>query len=364
MKSLKKTSPAQRRPAPKASATPSRKRGGGLELEVSAAPAARNYRVRPRPPVMSSNSRSTVVQGHEEIATVNGSVSFAATRYRFNPGLDVYTRLAKVANTFEKYRVRKLEFVYVPAESVTTTPGVVYLAADYDPVDAAPASLAALSTYETQESSRVYEASRLELSRARMFDGVQAKKVRCGPVAGDLQLYDSCSVSVATVSCSGTTAIGQLWVYYDIELISPQTEPAVPIPQSTSIGYNSANQTGVTSGASTVVAFNSFLCNGLEVTPVGGQFTLPCGMYKVAVNLTASDTANESFTVELYIAMDGAVLPVGTYASSSNGSNVAVSVLGYVYSSGTGVLEIQSILTGAAGTLSILSGGQIEISAV
>jgi hypothetical protein len=41
-----------------------------------------------------------------------------------------------------------------------------------------------------------------------MFDGVQHKKVRCGPVGGDLQLYDAASIIVATVSCTDGSAIG------------------------------------------------------------------------------------------------------------------------------------------------------------
>lgn len=350
MSAQRSSNPLSRRNANRG-ARPSR----GLQLESSAAPIARNFRVRNAQPQMRElSSGSTLITGHEEIATVAGSVSFAATRYRFNPGLPLFTRLSQLAATYEKYRVRRLEFVYVPANAVTTTPGVVYLAADYDPVDAAPASLAALSTYETQDSSRVYDALKLRLSRNRMHDGVQAKKIRCGAVAGDLQLYDVGSVSVATVSCTDSSDIGQLWVYYEIELISPQTNPAAPVPQGFSL-WNRSSAQSFTSTVAATLAFDEQVVDGLELTNASGVFTMPCGLFEVTANCSLNDSAAESFVAQLAIFKNGAALspPVASsaYNSAATEKTHAITCVGYVECSDGDTISVSVTLTGAAGTL-------------
>lgn len=203
-----------------------------VPMSIRSVPAARTYHVESRPARINTGLRSTTIANHELIATVEGSEDFTATRYAVNPGLLVYTWLSTQAAGWEKYRFKKLSFVYVPAQAVVTTPGSVYLAADYDPTTGPPTSLQGLSTYETQSNARVFESCSLNIPPKRMFDGVQHKRIRCGNVAGDLQLYDGCSFIFSTVSCNAQFPIGQLWVHYEVEFFSPQTEPTLLVPQN------------------------------------------------------------------------------------------------------------------------------------
>jgi hypothetical protein len=111
-------------------------------LAVSQAPIARSFTMPAARPQISGSGGSTIIRNHEQIATVAGSVSFAA-------GLSLYAWLSGRARGYEKYRLRRFRAYYVPADTGTTTVGEIYVGFDYDPVDAAPSSLAAMSAYET-----------------------------------------------------------------------------------------------------------------------------------------------------------------------------------------------------------------------
>lgn len=251
---------------------------GALPLRTSVVPAARNVRVQQRAPVITSSKRGTFITGHEEIATVFGSVSFQATQYKINPGLPTYTWLSTQAKGWDKYKFSKLEFVYIPSEAVVTTPGSVYIVADFDPTDSPPQSLASMSTFETQSNGRVFEAVRLNVPSKHMFDGIQTKKIRCGPVSGDLQLYDAASVSICTIS-STASPIGQLWVYYELELISRQTESTIFSPSSYLV-YDVSTNVNHSFNVNTIIDFDRNLTSGFSVVNDVGSYTIPCGMYK------------------------------------------------------------------------------------
>jgi hypothetical protein len=271
---------AKKKPTPRSS----------MPMSIRSVPAARTYHVESRPARIKSGLKSTVISNHELIATVNGSQEFATMRYSVNPGLLIYTWLSTQAAGWEKYKFKKLNFVYVPAEAVVTTPGSVYLAAEYDPNTAPPSSLQGLSTYETQSNARVFESCSLNIPPYRMFDGVQHKRIRCGNVAGDLQLYDACNFVFSTISCAQEGPIGQIWVHYEVEFFSPQTEPIRIVPPN----YTFVNQiqtnpgTIPATGVSTTINYElNPLLTGLGLTKESGPtpnfdvYRLPCGSYRL-----------------------------------------------------------------------------------
>lgn len=319
-------------------------------------PAASSTRVMSRAPEIHSSNGKSVVRAHEQIATVSGSVGFSATKYQVNPGLSIYTWLSGQATGWEKHRVRKFQVVYVPAEAVTTTAGSVYLAFDYDPMDSAPQTLAALSTFETQSNGRVYEKISLDLNCNRAYDGIQAKKIRCGPVGSDLQLYDAASFTVATISCANTDPIGQLWVYYEIELISQQTEPSQRVSPSSSVFNLSANQT-FTNTVPQSIAFDEAIMNGLSLTPSSGVITLPCGEYEISGEFLAQDSDNELLTVTASFLVNGAVTspPQTVYSQSTGATGGGTTVPFHFYYSSpeSFTIAVRATLNGAAGTLSV-----------
>jgi hypothetical protein len=318
---------------------------------------------------MKTSGRETIVTGHEQIATVLGSVAFASTKHPINPGLGLYAWLSDRARGWEKYRFKKFEVVYVPAEAVTTTAGSIYLAIDYNPSDAAPSTLPAMSTYETQTNDRVYNALRCNFNPQIMFDGVQNKRVRAGPVAGDLGLYDGGSIIVSTISCADASAIGQLWVYYEICLISPQIGPALPVPSSFALYNNSADQTFAT-GIAELIVFNEVIVDGMELAaPVLGLFTLPAGTYLISGEFRGTNSSAEVTFWDLDFQKNGAVtVPPQTchvHYTSLAGGDIMIPFTFYMFSDGNDTMALELTATGAAGTLQLLQdNARIAIRAV
>lgn len=326
-------------------------------MRATAMPMARTFNVEPRPARIRSEGGLTHIEGHEKIADLSGSTTFSAARYQINPGLSLFTWLSGRANGYEKYRFKKLMFYYIAAEAVVTTPGKVYLGIDYDPDDAAPSTLAALSSYESLCSLATYETGSVKVDVAR----AQAAKlkVRCGSRAGSKLLYDVCSLIVASDKQTGTSAIGEIWVEYDLELISPQTEPSTQLPVATAVYNVSSSQVFTTTVAATV-DFDESLVDGLALSTVNGLFTLPCGLYRVSGEISARDTSAESFKVNLQLKVNGAAASpdqrVEFYATSIASGSFVVPFTFYAnLSSASGTVAISGIMTGAAGTLTALA---------
>lgn len=292
------------------------RQSGGIETRSKSFPVSKSFHVVPKPPRTSTAGRNTIIDGSELFATLDTQLEpeFSSNIYRFNPGLDLYQRLSKISLAYEKYTVKKLQIVYVPTRATTITPGSVYLAADFDPSEAPPSNISALSTYEVQASSRLFDKCVLDIPPTRMHDGVRAKKMRCGPVAGDLALYDACSIVVASFGCDDAVGMGQIWVHYEIVLISPQVEPSRPLPVTISYGA-CLNSTPLSSTIPVTLPYTfeeptpseslSPLINGLGLTPVPDQtgvWMVPCGTYLVRAQATtiAAVTAAGSSRLTLF----------------------------------------------------------------
>jgi hypothetical protein len=272
-----------------------------------------------------------------------------------NPGLSSFTWLSQRALGWEKYKFLRLEFVYIPSTAVTSTPGSVYLGLDYDPTDAAPGSLGAMSSYESFEPQRVFLSKSILAKRNRMFDGVQYKRIRCGPVAGDLELFDGCSLIIATDNCSSAAAIGDVWVNYEIELVSPQTEPAVPKTSRLAMFNLSANMS-LTSAVEKTLAYDEEIVNAFGVVNTSGVFTLPCGTFRISSIVSCRDTSAEDFLLKMYGYIDGiaAAIPFNSFTENAGGY-LRTSLTAYVVSDGTTTYENSLIAIGAAGTLTAVA---------
>jgi hypothetical protein len=119
-----------------------------------------------------------------------------------------------------------------------------------------------------------------------MSDGIQVKKIRNTPVVSDLQIYDGASVSVATISCTDTSAIGQLWVYYEIELISRQTRSVTNISHTFAQITDTTNQNVITA-VDTLIGWDTILSQpSWDITFTAGQPIIPAGRYHISGVMT------------------------------------------------------------------------------
>lgn len=172
------------------------------------------------------NLRNEVHVNHREfVADILGSINFSSAQsFPINPGM-VFTFpwLASIATRFESYKFNKLRFLYETAAPTSTT-GSVILAVDYDPADLAPATKTQALSYKSsvrsspwQDCSFTSESNDLR-KRSNYFTRNSVVST------SDIQLYDVGNLYVCVSGQAAATAVGELYVEYDVVLTTPQLE--------------------------------------------------------------------------------------------------------------------------------------------
>ncbi len=162
------------------------------------------------------------IHHREYVTDVSGSVAFAISSFRINPGLATFPWLRQIAPNWESYCFKRLKFVF-ETQSATSKTGTGILTVDYDSNDAAPTDKTQAMAYRGavrgapwQDFAFVAESEDLS-KRSSYF-------VRSGNLAGnqDINLYDVGQLNVCTQGQADGSLIGELYVEYDIHLMTPQ----------------------------------------------------------------------------------------------------------------------------------------------
>jgi len=162
------------------------------------------------------------IRHREYIADIAGSVAFASTTFVVNPGISAsFPWLSVIAANYESYKFNKLCFQF-STEKPTSVGGSLLMAIDYDANDAAPTTKSEIMAYHNAVRCPVwsqtdYVADKPDLSK------LPQHYIRSTTVSGtDLKTYDVGNLFVCTSGCADTSALGELYVIYDVELITPQ----------------------------------------------------------------------------------------------------------------------------------------------
>jgi hypothetical protein len=324
------------------------------------APVALSRRVVTRAPDISrsKNGESTRVRHSELIDTVAGSILFSVLPYALNP--NSFPWLSAMAVDWDQYRFHSVTMRYV-TRSPTSATGSVYMACEYDPGEALPLEEKTLSAYAGCVSDVTWSDLFLTLDVGAMFPTGPRKFIRNAasfiPYQDDRLTYAG-TVVVGTVGQADGSAIGKLWVDYDVELFVPQSNSALGAPSNsgnTAIFSRVANQI-LLQGVETTYDFDQGLVdlypNLLSSIPVvleaGGvlQFN-QVGVFKAHVETILRISAGEtlSWAVLLQVAPLGGVyvpLPFGGSTLCREEIDVAD---GEMQLSATGLIEVQSIGT-------------------
>ena len=160
----------------------------------------------------------------EFVTSVKGSSNFSVAKFIINPGdPSTFPWLSKMAPCFESFRLRRCKFVYVPRCS-TSTGGLIAMSPDMNPKDSAPTSLQeALQNYRSGNDS-AWKTSSIDLSGEMLQ---KRKSYFCRPLAvgGDIDLYDCGNMFLITEGQADNSVIGQLWVEYEGEFLTPEGKP-------------------------------------------------------------------------------------------------------------------------------------------
>jgi len=185
-------------------------------------------------PAMHSVRETIRVTHREYIADVFTSPtagSFNIDTYAVNPGMyKTFPWLSPIAQCFQEYEIKGLVFMFKSnsgdaLNSTNTALGSVCMAAQYNPLDTNFNSkgdmLNSMWSAEGKPSGNLMLPIECDPSQ----NPFAVHYVRSGDIADsslNIQNYDLCKVSIATVGMQGTSVnIGELWVSYDIELRKP-----------------------------------------------------------------------------------------------------------------------------------------------
>jgi hypothetical protein len=295
-----------------------------------------------------------VISGQERIGDVNCRAVFGGGYIEMNPGLSTFEWLSGQAAGWEKYRFRKLEFMFIPTAATTATPGSIMLLFDFDPRDRTPLTLAAASAYDVQASGRAWETVRLVVPVKRLNEGVSVRRLRCGPVCGDLSSYDPGRLHVMSTAGNGALA-GTLWCSYDLELISRQVDTQAPMPTSLCTRRLTISQP-LTTGLGAYVDFQTAGATGFPLTETSpGHYTLPCGSYRIEGHVSVHNTDNEVMVASLRLYLGGIQIPGDVTVSDQilAGGTWVLPYLWFVTAATPQTMEVLVVVTAPAGTISL-----------
>jgi len=184
---------------------------------VTPAPVALGTRVPSMAPKYTTRNGNVVVTNREYVGYLSGSSSFNLVSYPANPGISsLFPWLSNIANNYDRYRVKRLRFIFVSSVS-TATAGRIALVWNYNAADLVPSTkLGALSIHPAEESN-VWESFALDIPTT---GGVYYTRDGL-PVSIDLKTTDMGSLYVVTDLCSGSSTIGELYAEYEFEFMNP-----------------------------------------------------------------------------------------------------------------------------------------------
>jgi len=183
--------------------------------------------------------------------------AFQTNVLRINPGnSNCFPWLSTLANSFETYQLHKLSFEYCPT-CPSSTPGYHAMMVEYDADDDPPGTKSAFLMNETAYSGTVWSPMKLNCD-SHMLKSIGPDRYTrprgVTPADQELKLYDAgflCWTSAGNPSPQ--TTIGEIWVEYDVTLLSPQQPNVSAYAYSSKVTGNGTVSKGQPFGVSPIV---------------------------------------------------------------------------------------------------------------
>jgi hypothetical protein len=313
------------------------------EKAISAPTAISSVQGASRPQIFSQKGSDLRVRiRHREYVTdITGSVAYSNQQYSINPGLpSLFPWLSQLAGLFESYKFNGLKFQY-RTESATSQVGKLLMMVDWDVLDPAPASKVAMMQERTKADGPTWVNFDLmcDLPDLLKFGTQRYIRITAAPASSDLKTYDVGMFNIASQGVTNTPVIGELWVEYDVELITPNTSP---------LASASSLSAKIVSGGtvSNVAIFGSVpvLTGGLGqfagVTAFGSTLTFnQIGSFLIETSVTGSLSALTTTTGTAAVTAAMPFVSNGTAAAEFS-NIISVTAVGQtlVYSSPTGTV--------------------------
>lgn len=251
------------------------------------------------PPSFGSNR--TIIRHREFIGNIVGSAAFTINTWNVNPGDEsTFPWLASIAANYEKYRPIGIVFEFKSTSasalnSTNTALGTVMMAPRYNAIaQSVPQSKMEMLQIENCSSICPAENGQVGIECAKNYNplGVLYIRNQTQAVTGSEQMYDFCDFYLATEGMQAAATIGEIWVTYEIELLTP-------ILASGQVGrnINMANYT-LNSSISTSAYFSGAtegLGHNMDLTLSGTTIIMPpdiiTGSYVLSYSVSGSSAS-------------------------------------------------------------------------
>lgn len=232
-------------------------------MRVVRMPAAYGISAIATPPRVNGKDSFHVVRREFVGTATNGSttgfalttLSSATPGYDFNPSVyNLFPWLSNLANSYERFRFNRLAFHFIPSQA-TSTAGRFYAAVDYDYDDRPASTKTELMGNKTAVESAVWNESKLVCDPQSLNRDMPYRYVSCSTRGLDVEGRTAFS---GFLMCAFDTTVANclmdIWVEYDVELVTPVNES--PSQQFSSVldVYASAS-TNTTVGAGPYYGF-------------------------------------------------------------------------------------------------------------
>lgn len=190
-----------------------------------AAPVAMARSVTSRAPRISPLTNGDCRVTHREyIADVLGTVAYGYASRPVNPGqAEVFPWLSQIAQRFENYRFNSLRFLLEPLCGTTST-GSVILALDFDSADGPPLSKVEAMSFRASARGAPWEEMQISAQSVDLHKLPQHFVSSTNFLAAnlDVKMYNVANLIVATQGQASTAPVSELYVEYDVTLLTPQ----------------------------------------------------------------------------------------------------------------------------------------------
>lgn len=268
---------------------------------------AKNTIIKPSSvPIMHSDDSSVRIRHKEFIQDIVASNAFSNESFSINPGLSTtFPFLSGIAQNFEMYRIHGCVFTFHSTSgdsvgSTTTSLGSIYMASDYNSLDASFTTKQGMLATMFSNSGKPSEDIIHPIECNPKQSGVLQRYVRTGAL-GDSNAsklnFDWANFQIASSGQQATATVGELWVSYDIELFNPQSV----VPRGLTLKndfwslYNVSNAAIL--GSSPVEEVNTL---GTSLNVSLNTITIPAnlyGHYEVIYQAEGSSTASCTLTL-------------------------------------------------------------------
>jgi hypothetical protein len=334
-----------------------------LSQNKANAPVASAVANRSSAPKIMTSMKMTKIVHRELVATISGNTTFGVDSFSLNPGLSSsFPWLSSIAGSYEQYRFNRLTFKYI-TRAPTSYIGSILMAPEYDALDSSPSSELLASQMNGAIENTPWQDQSLSFVVSDMFPMGPRKYIRTGtlPTSSDLKTYDAGKLFVCTVDCADTSAIGKLWVEYEVELHIPQNPNAVSVNNvGASSFFGRINPQSLSNGTAAIVDWDLESYNGLNLVESSGTFTLPSGTYLcsgvVGLRIAGSTGATPTFFVDSLIDSSADTNYIYYQAEeTTSGSTIdrQVSYQFVVTSDGTTTFAVRGKIGSSNGTLTI-----------